>query len=62
MLLPEGKPLPGAAVWFCPWVGITGGTLCVATESSSVVDAVNRIDPPLIDRAVSPGTRSTSRC
>ena len=42
-----GKPLPGGAVWFCPWVDITGGTLRTAAEHDPDAEKLARIVLPL---------------
>jgi acetyl esterase/lipase len=43
----QGKPLPGGAVWFCPWVDITGETLQDAAEHDPAAEALARMVLPL---------------
>ena len=45
----EGKPMPGGAVWFCPWVDITGSTLRIAAKTDPLAETVARMVLPLID-------------
>jgi epsilon-lactone hydrolase len=45
----EGKPLPGGAVWFCPWVDITGSTLRTAAKTDPLADTVARLVLPLTE-------------
>jgi epsilon-lactone hydrolase len=44
----EGRPLPGGAVWFCPWVDITGGTLRKAAERDPDAEKLARMVLPLV--------------
>jgi acetyl esterase/lipase len=43
----EGKPLPGGALWFCPWVDITGSTLRIAAERDPLAGSLARMMLPL---------------
>ncbi len=45
----EGRPLPGGAVWFCPWVDITGSTLRIAARTDPLADTVARLVLPLTE-------------
>lgn len=46
----DGKPLPGGAVWFCPWVDVTGSTLQLVAKTNPLAEAVAALDLPLIEQ------------
>ena len=43
----EGRPLPGGAVWFCPWVDITGSTLRIAAAHDPLAEKLAHMVLPL---------------
>ena len=43
----QGKPLPGGALWFCPWVDITGSTLRIAAKHDPLAEGLARMVLPL---------------
>ena len=43
----EGKPMPGGAVWFCPWLDITGSTLRMAAKTDPLAETLARLVLPL---------------
>jgi acetyl esterase/lipase len=43
----DGRPLPGGAVWFCPWVDITGSTLRTAAERDPLAEKLAGMVLPL---------------
>ena len=45
----DGGPMPGGAVWFCPWVDITGSTLRIASRTNELAETVAGLVLPLVD-------------
>ena len=45
----DGGPMPGGAVWFCPWVDITGSTLRIASKTNELAEEMAGLVLPLID-------------
>jgi epsilon-lactone hydrolase len=45
----DGGPMPGGAVWFCPWVDITGSTLRIASRTNELAEEMAGLVLPLID-------------
>ncbi len=43
----QGKPLPGGALWFCPWVDITGSSLRIAAKHDPLLIGLARMVLPL---------------
>ena len=41
--------MPGGAVWFCPWVDITGSTLRIASRTNELAETLARLVLPLVD-------------
>ena len=58
----DGGPMPGGAVWFCPWVDITGSTLRIASKIERARRGDGRPRPPAHRRLPRPGTRWTIPC
>ena len=56
----KGEPMPGGAVWFCPWVDITGSTLRIASRTNELAETMAGPRPAARSTTTSPGTRSTS--
>ena len=42
-------PMPGGAVWFCPWVDVTGSTLRIASRTNELAETMAGLVLPLID-------------
>ena len=45
----KGEPMPGGAVWFCPWVDITGSTLRIASRTNELAETMAGLVLPLVD-------------
>ena len=45
----DGGPMPGGAVWFCPWVDITGSTLRIASRTNELAETMAGLVLPLVD-------------
>lgn len=45
----RGAPLPGGAVWLCPWVDITGSTLRISARTNPLAETVAGVAIPLVD-------------
>ena len=40
---------PGGAVWFCPWVDVTGSTLRIASRTNELAETMAGLVLPLVD-------------
>ncbi len=45
----DAGPMPGGAVWFCPWVDITGSTLRMTSRASELAETMSRLILPLVE-------------